>query len=62
MRKDITVLIKSLEYSFKDFELLRKALLHSSSKLNGDDKNNSNELQYGCITQNGKLVCGNRYK
>ena len=27
-----------------------------------ENKNNSNELQYGCITQNGKLVCGNRYK
>ena len=25
-------------------------------------KNNSRALQYGCITQNGKLVCGNRYK
>jgi len=25
-------------------------------------KNNSRSLQYGCITQNGKLVCGNRYK
>ena len=25
-------------------------------------KNNSRELQYGCITQSGKLVCGNRYK
>ena len=20
------------------------------------------EMQYGCITQNGRLVCGNRYK
>ena len=27
-----------------------------------ENKNNSNELQYSCITQNGKLVCGNRYK
>ena len=43
MRKDLTVLIKSLEYSFKDIELLKKALLHSSAKLSGDDKNNSNE-------------------
>jgi hypothetical protein len=25
-------------------------------------KNNSRALQYGCITQSGKLVCGNRYK
>ena len=25
-------------------------------------KNNSRTLQYGCITQSGKLVCGNRYK
>ena len=25
-------------------------------------KNNSRVLQYGCITQSGKLVCGNRYK
>ena len=25
-------------------------------------KNNSRALQYGCVTQNGKLVCGNRYK
>ena len=25
-------------------------------------KNNSRKLQYGCITQSGKLVCGNRYK
>jgi hypothetical protein len=25
-------------------------------------KNNSRTLQYGCITQDGKLVCGNRYK
>ncbi|MDC0093124.1 hypothetical protein OAI86_02270 [Alphaproteobacteria bacterium] len=25
-------------------------------------KNNSRTLQYGCITQNGRLVCGNRYK
>jgi hypothetical protein len=25
-------------------------------------KNNSRALQYGCITQNGKLVCGNTYK
>ena len=43
MRKDLTGLIKSLEYSFKDIEFLKKALLHSSAKLNGDDKNNSNE-------------------
>ena len=27
-----------------------------------ENKNNSNKLQYSCITQNGKLVCGNRYK
>ena len=25
-------------------------------------KTNSRALQYGCITQSGKLVCGNRYK
>ena len=25
-------------------------------------KKNSRALQYGCITQNNKLVCGNRYK
>ena len=25
-------------------------------------KNNSRAIQYGCITQSGKLVCGNRYK
>jgi hypothetical protein len=25
-------------------------------------KKNSRVLQYGCITQSGKLVCGNRYK
>ena len=25
-------------------------------------KNEKWELQYGCITQNGRLVCGNRYK
>lgn len=43
MGKDLTGLIKSLEYSFKDIEFLKKALLHSSAKLNGDDKNNSNE-------------------
>ena len=27
-----------------------------------ENKNNSNIVQYSCITQNGKLVCGNRYK
>ena len=27
-----------------------------------ENKNNSNKLQYSCITQDGKLVCGNRYK
>ena len=43
MRKDLNLLIKSLEYSFRDIELLKKALLHSSSKLKGDDKNHSNE-------------------
>ena len=25
-------------------------------------KNKKWEMQYGCITQNGRLVCGNRYK
>jgi Fic family protein len=25
-------------------------------------KNKKSEMQYGCITQNGRLVCGNRYK
>ena len=25
-------------------------------------KNNAGKLQYGCITQDGKLVCGNRHK
>ncbi|MDB4239049.1 hypothetical protein N9835_01730 [Alphaproteobacteria bacterium] len=27
-----------------------------------ENKNNSDKLQYSCVTQNGKLVCGNRYK
>jgi hypothetical protein len=25
-------------------------------------KNKKWQMQYGCITQNGRLVCGNRYK
>ena len=29
---------------------------------NKRQKNYDAQLQYGCITQNGKLVCGNRYK
>ena len=29
---------------------------------NTEPKNDTNKVQYRCITQNGKLVCGNRYK
>jgi hypothetical protein len=34
--------------------------VNSVSKI--QNKNSSNKLQYGCITQDGKLICGNRYK
>ena len=27
-----------------------------------ENKNKNFKLQYGCVSQNGKLVCGNKYK
>ena len=29
---------------------------------NNNIENKNFKLQYGCISQNGKLVCGNKYK
>ncbi|MDG1883252.1 MAG: hypothetical protein P8J21_06090 [Alphaproteobacteria bacterium] len=43
---------------------IKKKFLAGCMNITSKDKlkNNSRALQYGCITQNGKLVCGNRYK
>ena len=44
-------------------DIKQKFLVGCINKISKDKlKNNSRELQYGCITQSGKLVCGNRYK
>lgn len=44
-------------------DIKKKFLVGCINKISKDKlKNNSRELQYGCITQSGKLVCGNRYK
>ena len=44
-------------------DIKNKFLVGCINKISKDKlKNNSRELQYGCITQSGKLVCGNRYK
>jgi hypothetical protein len=41
----------------------KKFLVGCINRISKDKhKNNSRALQYGCITQSGKLVCGNRYK
>ena len=44
-------------------DIKKKFLVGCINKMSKDKhKNNSRVLQYGCITQSGKLVCGNRYK
>ena len=44
-------------------DIKKKFLVGCINKISKDKhKNNSRQLQYGCITQKGKLVCGNRYK
>ena len=44
-------------------DIKKKFLVGCINKMSKDKhKNNSRALQYGCITQSGKLVCGNRYK
>ena len=44
-------------------DIKKKFLVGCINKISKDKlKNNSRELQYRCITQSGKLVCGNRYK
>ena len=44
-------------------DIKKKFLVGCINKISKDKlKNNSRDLQYGCITQSGKLVCGNRYK
>ena len=44
-------------------DIKQKFLVGCINKISKDKlKNKSRELQYGCITQSGKLVCGNRYK
>ena len=44
-------------------EVKKKFLVGCINTMSKDKhKNNSRALQYGCITQSGKLVCGNRYK
>ena len=44
-------------------DIKKKFLVGCINKISKDKhKNNSRALQYGCITQSGKLVCGNRYK
>ena len=44
-------------------DIKKKFLVGCINKISIDKlKNNSRKLQYGCITQSGKLVCGNRYK
>jgi len=44
-------------------DIKQKFLVGCINKISKDKlKNNSRELKYGCITQSGKLVCGNRYK
>ena len=44
-------------------DIKKKFLVGCINKISKDKlKTNSRELQYGCITQSGKLVCGNRYK
>lgn len=44
-------------------DIKKKFLVGCINKISKDKlKNNSRKLQYGCITQSGKLVCGNRYK
>ena len=44
-------------------DIKKKFLVGCINKISKDKhKNNSRVLQYGCITQSGKLVCGNRYK
>jgi hypothetical protein len=45
------------QFNKKFPEDCKKVLPKSSTK-----KNKKWEMQYGCITQNGRLVCGNRYK
>ena len=44
-------------------DIKKKFLVGCINKMSKDKhKNNSRVLQYGCITQSGKLVCRNRYK
>ena len=44
-------------------DIKKKFLVGCINRISKDKhKNNSRALQYGCITQSGKLVCGNRYK
>ena len=44
-------------------DIKKKFLVGCINTMSKDNhKNNSRALQYGCITQSGKLVCGNRYK
>ena len=44
-------------------DIKKKFLVGCINKISKDKlKNNSRDLQYGCITQSGKLVCGNKYK
>ena len=43
-------------------DIKKKFLAGCINRISKDKlKKNSRALQYGCITQNGKLVCGNRY-
>ena len=44
-------------------DIKKKFLTGCINRISKDKlKKNSRGLQYGCITQNNKLVCGNRYK
>ena len=44
-------------------DIKKKFLAGCINRISKDKlKKNSRALQYGCITQNNKLVCGNRYK
>ena len=44
-------------------DIKKKFLAGCINRISKDKlKKNSKALQYGCITQNNKLVCGNRYK
>ena len=44
-------------------DIKKKFLAGCINRISKDKlKKNSRGLQYGCITQNNKLVCGNRYK